>query len=148
MDSASPKIADCAFIECERFPIYQRSLDSFPDYSGNAFIDNAYRGVLLASGTIEQSGTWQNPGIPYVISMFGGVGLLKLRGVGSVGRVLCRHGLGHESRLTSGGFAVRHEQARRTSARVCVAQRVAAPWGVGDPLGPGIHRFGNPTGEQ
>ena len=78
MDGASPRIADCAFIECERFPIYQRSLDSFPDYSGNAFIDNAYRGVLLESGTIERSGTWQNPGIPYVVSMFGGLGLLSI----------------------------------------------------------------------
>ncbi len=77
-DGASPRITDCTFIECERFPIYQRSLDSFPDYSGNVFIDNAYRGVLLASGTVQQSGTWQNPGIPYVVSLFGGVGLLDI----------------------------------------------------------------------
>jgi len=77
-DGASPRITDCTFIECERFPIYQRSLDSFPDYSGNVFIDNAYCGVLLASGTIEQSGTWQNPGIPYVVSLFGGLGLLEI----------------------------------------------------------------------
>jgi len=77
-DGASPRIANCTFIECDRFPIYQRSLDSFPDYSGNVFIDNAYRGVLLASGEIEQSGTWQNPGIPYVVSLFGGLGLLEI----------------------------------------------------------------------
>jgi len=77
-DGASPRITGCTFSDCERFPIYQRSLDSFPDYSGNVFIDNAYRGVLVASGTIERSGTWQNPGIPYVVSLFGGVGLLDV----------------------------------------------------------------------
>ena len=77
-DGASPTITDCTFTECERFPIYQRSLDSFPNYSGNVFIDNAYRGVLLASGTIGRSGIWQNPGIPYVVSTFGGLGVLEI----------------------------------------------------------------------
>lgn len=77
-DGASPKVIDCTFYGCERFPIYQRSLDSFPEYYGNVFIDNAYRGVLVASGTIERSGTWQNPGIPYVVSLFGDIGLLEI----------------------------------------------------------------------
>ncbi|MBN2208465.1 MAG: right-handed parallel beta-helix repeat-containing protein [Candidatus Coatesbacteria bacterium] len=77
-DGASPTITDCMFTECQRFPVYQRSLDSFPDYSGNVFMDNAYRGVLLASGTIECSGIWQNPGIPYVVSTFGGLGVLEI----------------------------------------------------------------------
>ncbi|MBN1592223.1 MAG: right-handed parallel beta-helix repeat-containing protein [Candidatus Coatesbacteria bacterium] len=77
-DGASPDIIGCTFSHCELFPIYQRSLDSFPNYDGNTFIENKHQGVLLGSGTIPNSGTWQNPGIPYVVSMFGGNGLLEI----------------------------------------------------------------------
>lgn len=77
-DGASPRIEGCTFIGCERFPIYQRSLDDFPDYFDNRFTDNAFQGVLLASGRIERSGTWQNPGIPYAVSVFGGSGQVEI----------------------------------------------------------------------
>jgi len=75
---ASPRIRYCSFSECARFPLYQRTLDSFPEYFENDFYDNGYRGVLVASGRVEQSGCWSNPGIPYVVSVFGGDGIIEV----------------------------------------------------------------------
>ena len=78
IDGASPTVQDCVFTECSTYPIYQRSLNSSTRYYGNAFYDNAHRGILLASGSFDRSGLLPNPGVPYVISTFGGDGLLEI----------------------------------------------------------------------
>ncbi len=68
LENCSPEITGNTFSNNASAAIYQRTDGDgacYPQYSGNTFGAGDF---VLLNGTLQKSGTWEDPGVPYVIN--------------------------------------------------------------------------------